>query len=88
MSGVARAASLLAGPRDPHEEFVLCRTDGFWFRPAYTEGKCPLCGELAAGGEPPLPLLLRIDRLSLGMASFVLLSLAMSALVLFMYYKT
>ena len=66
--------------------YVLCPTDGFWFRPAYTEGKCPLCGEVAAGGGPPPPLVARIDRLSLGMTAVALVSLAMTALVLFMYF--
>ena len=93
MSSVGRAVSgtagrLLTRPREPHDDFVLCAADGFWFRPAYTEGKCPLCGDPAPGGEPPLPLTLRIDRLSLGLVSFALMSLAMSILVLLMYYKT
>ena len=45
MSTVDRAARLFAGPRDRHDGYVLCAEDGFWFRPTYTAGKCPLCGE-------------------------------------------
>lgn len=39
------------------------------------------------GGEPALPLLLRIDRYWLGMAALVLSSVAMAALVLFIYFS-
>lgn len=66
--------------------YALCPNDRFWFRPAYTEGRCPLCGEVAAGGEPPLPLLLRLDGFLLGLAIVTLVSVGMSALVLFMYF--
>lgn len=67
--------------------YAFCSTDAFWFRPAYTEGKCPLCGELAPGGAPPLPLLLRSDRSWLGMAFLVLESFAMLAVVMVMYFR-
>lgn len=73
--------------RRRQDHYVLCPEDGSWFRPLYTEGKCPLCGVAAPGGEPPLPLLLRVDRFWLGMAALVLCSLAMAALVLFMYFR-
>ena len=80
MSAVARPAGR-AG-------YALCAEDRFWFRPAYTDGKCPLCGAFAPGGEPPLPLLLRIDRFSLGLGVFAIVTLVMSVLVLYMYFKT
>jgi hypothetical protein len=67
--------------------YALCPNDRFWFRPAYTEGRCPLCGEVAPGGEPPLPLLLRLDGFSLGLVLVALVSLGMSALVLAMYFQ-
>ena len=67
--------------------YAFCREDTFWFRPAYTDGKCPLCGEAAPGGAPRLPLLLRSDRSWLGMAGLALESLAMLALVMFMYFR-
>jgi hypothetical protein len=73
--------------RRRRDQYALCPEDGFWFRPLYTGGKCPLCGEPAPGGEPSLPLLLRIDRFWLGMATLVLCSLAMAALVLFTYFR-
>lgn len=79
------AVRSFVGRRRDH--YVLCPTDGFSFRPLYTDGKCPLCGEAAPGGEPSLPLLLRLDRFWLGMAALVLSSLAMAALVLFMYFR-
>jgi len=80
---------LLARPRArrDHDGYAFCPEDAFWFRPAYTEGKCPLCGELAPGGEPQLPLLLRSDRSWLGMAALALESVGMLALVLFMYFR-
>lgn len=73
--------------RRRQDQYALCPEDGFWYRPLYTGGKCPLCGEAAPGGEPELPLLLRIDRFWLGMAALALSSAAMIALVLFMYFR-
>lgn len=67
------------------DDFAYCPEDSYWFRPAYTGGKCPLCGAVAAGGAPP-PLLVRMDRSWLGVALFAFWSLSMSALVLFMYF--
>jgi hypothetical protein len=80
------ADRLLARPGGRRDGYALCAEDGFWFRPTYTEGKCPLCGEVAPGGGPPLPMLLRIDRFFIGMAVLALVSLGMSALVLLMYF--
>ena len=74
--------------RRREDSYALCPEDGFWFRPLYTGGKCPLCGEAAPRGEPELPLLLQIDRFWLGMAALALSSVAMIALVLFMYFRT
>jgi hypothetical protein len=82
MRSVRRAVS----GADRRDDYVLCTKDGYWFRPPYTEGKCPLCGEVAPGGGPPPPLVARIDRSSLGLAAFALMSLGMTALVLFMYF--
>ena len=92
MSGVRRAASraadrMRARPHEPRDGYAFCSEDRFWFRPAYTEGKCPLCGLVAPGGAPPPPFLLRTDRSWLGMAVLALESLGMLALVLFMYFK-
>lgn len=78
---------LLSGPRARTDEYAFCAKDQFWFRPSYTEGKCPLCGEVAAGGAPPAPLLVRMDRSWFGLAFLILVSVAMSALVLFMYFE-
>ncbi len=91
MSTVAKAVSgaagrVLARPRGRTDDYAFCAEDGYWFRPAYTAGKCPLCGEAAAGGAPPPPLLVRMDRSWFGVAAFALLSLGMSILVLFMYF--
>jgi hypothetical protein len=84
--GVGR---LLARPRRrrDRDDYAFCSEDAFWFRPAYTDGKCPLCGEVAPAGAPPLPLLLRSDRSWFGLAVLVVESLAMLTLVLFMYFK-
>lgn len=73
MSSVAKAVGdaagrVLARPGERLDGYVLCPEDGYWFRPLYTEGKCPLCGGVAPGGGPPLPRLLRIDRFGLGLA--------------------
>ena len=92
MSTVSRAvggaaARLLARPRERRDEYAFCPEDSYWFRPAYRAGKCPLCGAVAAGGAPPAPLLVRMDRSWLGVALFTLVSLAMSVLVLFMYFS-
>jgi hypothetical protein len=81
------AGRLLAKPRGRSDVYAFCPEDGFWFRPPYTAGKCPLCGKVVPGGAPPLPLLARIDRSWLGVAGLALLSLGMSALVLFMYFE-
>lgn len=92
MSSVGRASNgttgrVLAWPQERREGYAFCRGDRFWFRPAYTEGRCPLCGEPAPGGASPLPLFLRIDGPWLWMAGLVLQSLAMLTLVLLMYFK-
>ena len=92
MSTVVRTVSGAAGrlrprPRDRSDEYALCAEDGYWFRPAYTGGKCPLCGAVAAGGAPPAPLLVRMDRSWFGVAAFALLSIGMSILVLVMYFS-
>ena len=81
------AGRLLARPQARHDDYAFCKEDAYWFRPAYTSGKCPLCGVVALGGAPPPPLLARIDRSWLGLASFVLLSIGMSILVLVMYFS-
>ena len=83
--GVGR---FLARPRSrDRDDYAFCAEDAFWFRPAYTDGKCPLCGEVAPAGTPPLPLLLRSDRSWLGLTLLTLESLGMLALVLLMYFK-
>jgi hypothetical protein len=92
MSGVQRAVSgavdrLRARPHGRREDYAFCPEDRYWFRPAYTEGKCPLCGAAAPGGAAALPLLRRMDRSWLGLAGLLLESVAMLTLVLFMYYK-
>jgi hypothetical protein len=81
------AGRLLGRPQERREDYVCCPEDGFWFRPSYTEGKCPVCGEVAPVGASPLPLLLRSDRSWLGLAALALESLGMLALVLLMYFK-
>jgi hypothetical protein len=78
---------LRARPPKGHDGYALCAEDGFWFRPAYTDGRCPLCGAVAAGGVPPLPLSRRLDRSWLGIAGLALESLAMLVLVLFMFFR-
>ena len=92
MSSVGRALSGAAGrlrarPHGRHDDYAFCSEDGFWFRPSYTEGRCPLCGKVAPGGAPPLPRLRRMDRSWFGMAGLALESLGMLALVLFMYFR-
>jgi hypothetical protein len=81
------AGRVLARPDGRLDGYAFCPEDSFWFRPTYTEGKCPLCGAVAPGGVPPLSLLRRMDRSWLGLAGLALESLAMLGLVLFMYFK-
>jgi hypothetical protein len=76
-----------ASPQGHPEGYAYCPEDSFWFRPSYTQGICPLCGEVAPGGAHPLPLLRRIDRSMLGVAGLALESVGMLVLVLFMYFK-
>jgi hypothetical protein len=73
--------------RDRDDGYAFCAEDGFWFRPAYTDGKCPLCGEAAPAGARSLPLLLRGERSWLGLTCLALESLGMLALVLVMYFR-
>jgi hypothetical protein len=92
VTSVGRAVSrtagrLLARPHGPRDEYAFCPEDGYWFRPTYTEGKCPLCGKVVPGGAPPPPLLARIDRSWLGLTLLALESLGMMTLVLFMYFE-
>ena len=79
---------MLARPRGRHEDYAFCPDDRYWFRPTYTEGKCPLCGKVVPGGAPTPPLLARIDRSWFGLGLLALESLAMMALVLFMYFES
>ena len=69
------------------DRYVLCANDGHWFRPAYTDGKCPLCGEVAPGGAGSPPRLARIGRSWLGVGLLTLESVGMLALVLLMYFR-
>ena len=92
LSGVGRAVSGAAGrvlpqPRARTDGYAFCPEDSFWFRPSYTEGKCPLCGGVAPGGAARLPLLRRMGRSWFGLAGLLLVSLGMLALVLFMYFR-
>ena len=73
--------SVLARPRDRSDGYVYCAADGYWFRPAYTEGKCPLCGEAAAGGVP------LTDRSWVAPAVLALESVLMLTLVLVLYFR-
>jgi hypothetical protein len=73
--------------RRRQDHYALCPEDGLWFRPLYTGGKCPLCGEAASGDEQSLPLLLRIDRFGLGMAALAVASVAMATLVLITFFR-
>lgn len=76
---------LRAPLRSHRDQFVFCPEDGFWFRPLYSEGKCPVCGKTVA--DPgPAPLLVRFDRFSLGLAALGIVSLGMTVLVLVMYF--
>jgi hypothetical protein len=79
----SRVKARLKGRSEP---FVFCPNDGFFFRPIYTDGKCPLCGEEVVDESPPLPLLLRYDRFRFGMGVLAFVSIAMSTLVLVMYF--
>lgn len=68
------------------DEYTFCPADRFWFRPMYTDGRCPLCGEVVpGGGAAALPLLLRADRFLIGMTGVALVSVATSAFVLYAY---
>jgi hypothetical protein len=82
---VSGGGRLRVRPRDPAVGYAFCSKDSFWFRPAYTEGKCPLCGEVAPDGAAPSRLA-GIDRSWLGLGGLALLSLVMLALVLYMYF--
>ena len=73
---------MLGRQRETHEGYVFCDQDGYWFRPAYTEGKCPLCGAPAVGATVRPP-----DRSWYGMAGLALESVAMLTLVLVMYFR-
>jgi len=81
------AGRLRARPQQQRDGYAFCAADSFWFRPAYTDGRCPLCGAVAAGGAPPVRRRLLMDRSWLGLAGLVLESVAMLVLVLFMYYR-
>lgn len=86
--GVSAVGRLLGRPQAHEDDYVFCAEDGYWFRPAYTEGKCPLCGKEAPGGAPPPPLLARTDRSWLGLGFLALESVGMIALVLLMYFRS
>jgi hypothetical protein len=68
------------------DEYVLCPEDGTWFRPMYTDGMCPLCGQPIAEEGRGLPLLMRLDGFAMGVGALALASLGMCALVLYAYF--
>ena len=91
MHTVRRTMSRISGrfrtpPPERRDGYAFCRGDAFWFRPAYTEGKCPLCGVVPAGA-PPAAFLEGVGRSWYGFAALGVESLAMLALVLFMYFR-
>lgn len=69
-------------PDERRAGYAFCPVDDFWFRPAYTEGTCPLCGEVADPEEQTV-----VSRSWYGLAGLALLSLVMLALVLVMYFR-
>ncbi len=81
--GIGRVRARLKGRPEP---YAFCPNDGFFFRPLYTDGKCPLCGEEAIDEAPTPPLLQRFDRFRFGMMLLAFVSVAMSTLVLVMYF--
>jgi hypothetical protein len=92
MSSVGKAVSVAAGrvlprPRSRTEGYAFCAADSFWFRPAYTDGRCPLCGEVAPAGAGSLPRLARVDRSWLGVGALAVESLVMVGLVLYLYFR-
>ena len=74
-------------PRQRGDQYVLCPVDGTWFRPLYTDGMCPLCGEPVAEEERGLPLFLRVDGFWLGLGALAVTSLVMTAIVLYTYFS-
>jgi hypothetical protein len=87
VSAVSGVADRLLGRTRGPDRYAFCSEDGYWFRPSYTEGKCPLCGKVVPGGAQAPPLLARTDRSWLAPALLALESVAMMALVLVMYFK-
>ncbi len=87
MSSVGRTVSSAAPPQERRNGYAFCPEDGFWFRPNYTDGKCPLCGAAAPGEAPPASMLARMGRSWFGWAALALESLVMVALVLVLYFR-
>lgn len=67
---------------------VVCPTDSWPFRPAYTEGRCPLCGWEAPGTVVRLPLSRRIDSFAWMALSLIALSVVMLVLVVVLYTRS
>ena len=87
MSRSGFGGRLQALGREHRDRYALCPTDAFWFRPAYTEGKCPLCGEPAPGGMPPPPLFRKLGGSWFAMAALAVESIGMLVFVLVMYFR-
>ena len=64
-----------------------CPLDDWTFRPAYTDGACPLCGWQPEGFEANPPLSQRIDWFMIMLAVVVLASILMGILVLRAYAR-
>lgn len=67
--------------------YAFCPEDAFWFRPLYTGGACPLCGESVGEGTARPSLLVRADRFWIGMGVLALASVGMAVLVLLAYFS-
>ena len=73
--------------RRSREAQAICPADSWAFRPAYTDGHCPICGWQPPGAVVRLPLSRRVDAFAWMVLAAVAVSLVMAILVALLYAR-
>lgn len=87
MAGLPQRLAAWRDGRGADEAQAICPTDGWAFRPRYTDGACPLCGWQPPGVIVRLPLSQRIHALGWSTIALAVVSLVMLVIVIEAYAR-
>jgi hypothetical protein len=85
---VLRVVAAWREGRRSREAQAICPVDSWAFRPAYTEGHCPICGWEPPGAVVRLPLSRRVGGFGWMVIMLGALSVLMLVLVVAMYVRS